>query len=105
MSYNRAYRSELDHHDESSQNSLSSEVCEIFVFDDADSLGRTPSLEFYYEPSINLGDEPFSDEHEDILIEFGQTSRHCKGCKCHILPLQGHCQRCNCYQESGTFFP
>ena len=88
------------------QNSLlQSEVCEVFVFDDNDSLARTPSLEYYYEPSINLGDIGFVSDSDDIVIDLSGKINHCKGCLCHVGPFQGHCSRCSCYQESGTKKP
>ena len=101
MSYDTTDRSECSEFNEMSHNSLKSEVCEVFFFDDNESLGRTPSLEYYYDPSINLGDIRFTTECEDIVINLAEKTCHCKGCRCHIVPIQGHCHRCNCYQESG----
>ena len=99
MSFNTETKGEISDLSETSQNSISSEICELFCFDDDESFAGTPSLEYYYEPSIKLGDIKQPSDCENMLHI---SNCHCKGCRCHIVPLQGHCHRCNCYQESGT---
>ena len=50
------------------------------------------SLEYDYEPGINLSSMEFS-----RIIEVG----HCVGCRCSQEARQGHCPGCSCHQESG----
>ena len=57
-------------------------------FDDRD----LDSLEYEYEPGINLSSMEFS-----RIIEIG----HCHGCRCNQEAQHGHCPSCSCHQESG----
>jgi len=49
------------------------------------------SLEYEYEPGINLSSMEFS-----RIIELG----HCHGCRCNQEAQHGHCPSCSCHQES-----
>ena len=75
----------------------SSSTDESFHFSDAYMEDKDfDSLEFDYEPGINLSSMEFSRISED---------GHCLGCQCsqEIQIRQGHCLYCSCHRESGWF--